>query len=120
MKMRLSHNFSFEASHRLDHLGPNHPCFPLHGHSYRVTIIVAGEVDPVTGFLIDYAELRRLVQPVIAKLDHTHLNDVGGLPLSTAEHISHWLWSRLKPTIPTLEEIIVRETPATGCSYRGE
>lgn len=120
MKMRLSHEFSFEASHRLDHLGPSHPCYPLHGHSYRVTIQVEGEVDPVTGFLIDYAELKRIVQPVITQLDHTHLNDVAGLSLSTTEHIAHWLWQRLKPVLPILTQIDIRETPATACIYRGE
>ena len=120
MKVRLSHAFSFEASHRLDHLGPNHPCFPLHGHSYRVTITVEGEVDLVTGFLIDYAELKRIVQPIIKQLDHTHLNDVSGLSLSTTEHIVHWLWKNLKPTLPILDEIAISETPATACIYRGE
>ncbi len=120
MKVRLSHDFSFEASHRLDHLGPDHPCFPLHGHSYRVTITVSGEVDPVSGFLIDYADLRKIAHPVIRQLDHKHLNDVPGLPLTSTEHVVHWLWNRLKPILPALDEIVLRETPSTSCAYRGE
>ena len=120
MKVRLSHEFRFEASHRLDHLGSDHPCFPLHGHSYHVTITVAGEVDQATGFLIDYADLSRIVTPAIKKLDHTHLNDVEGLPRSTTEFICRWLWDRLRPVLPMLEEIVIHETPATCCPYRGE
>jgi 6-pyruvoyltetrahydropterin/6-carboxytetrahydropterin synthase len=118
--VRLSQEFHFEASHRLSHLGPDHPCHPLHGHSYRVDIVISGEVNPTTGFLMDYAELQGIVQPVIKQLDHTHLNDVPGLPLSTTEHIADWLWKRLKPTLPMLVEITIRETPATACTYRGE
>jgi 6-pyruvoyltetrahydropterin/6-carboxytetrahydropterin synthase len=120
MKVRLSHQFHFEASHRLSHLGPDNPCYPLHGHSYRVEIVVSGDVDERTGFLIDYADLQRIVLPIIKPLDHTHLNDVPGLTLSTTEHIVHWLWARLKPALPILEEITIRETSATACTYRGE
>lgn len=120
MKTRLSHEFSFEASHRLDHLGSSHPCYPLHGHSYRVELVLEGEVDPATGFLMDYAEIRRLTLPVIKQLDHNHLNDVADLKYTTTEHIAAWLWARLKKVLPLLVEITVRESRFTGCTYRGE
>jgi 6-pyruvoyltetrahydropterin/6-carboxytetrahydropterin synthase len=120
VKMRLSHEFWFEASHRLDHLGPDHPCFPLHGHSYRVELIIEGTVDPKTGFLMDYADMKGIAAPVIRRLDHTHLNDITDLPLTTTEHIAHWLWQQLKPTLPALVEITIRESQATACIYRGE
>lgn len=113
-------DFSFEASHRLEHLGEDHPCFPLHGHSYHVTLEVGDRVDEKTGFVIDYADISKLAQPVLSKLDHTHLNDVEGLRFSTTEHIARWIWDRLKPAMPALHKIIISETPQTRCVYEGK
>ena len=120
MKVRLSKDFHFEASHVLEHLAAEHPCRRLHGHGYRVAVEVCGEVDPKTGFLIDYAELKRTVGPVIARLDHCHLNDIEGLKFTTAEHIAAWLWQQIKPKLPILSKITIHETASTHCEYVGE
>ena len=120
MKVTLHHEFRFEASHRLTHLPADHPCHPLHGHGYRVIVEVTGEVDADTGFLLDYADIERAVDPLIARLDHSHLNDIEGLPLATTEHIARWLWERLKPALPQLSAVTIYETPVTGCRYQGE
>jgi 6-pyruvoyltetrahydropterin/6-carboxytetrahydropterin synthase len=120
MKVKLSKDFRFEASHRLDHLPKEHPCHKLHGHGYRVAVEVYGDVDPVTGFLIDYAELKRIVGPIIATLDHSHLNDIEGLEYTSAEHIAAWLWKKVKPQLPILSKITIFETASTHCEYTGE
>ncbi|MEZ5313078.1 MAG: 6-carboxytetrahydropterin synthase [Thermoanaerobaculia bacterium] len=50
---------------------------PAHGHNYRLTIRLRGEVDPETGFLIDLGELDRMVRErVVDRLDHRHVNEV--------------------------------------------
>jgi 6-pyruvoyltetrahydropterin/6-carboxytetrahydropterin synthase len=120
MKVRLSRQFHFEASHALEHLPESHPCHPLHGHSYGVTVDVVGEVDETTGFLIDYADIHRAVKPTIDLLDHHHLNDVDGLRLSTTEYIAKFLWDRIKPRLPQLSRITISETGITRCEYEGE
>ena len=120
MNIRLSHRFYFEASHRLEHLGPGHPCYPLHGHSYQVELTIEGPVDPKTGFLMDYADIGKIALPVIDRLDHTHLNDIPDLKFTTTEFISHWLWDQLKPALPMLVEVSIRESRNTACTYRGE
>jgi len=120
MKVRLSRTFSFEASHRLDHLGVEHPCYNLHGHSYRVEIEVYGEVDETTGFLIDYSEIAKIVRSIVKRLDHTHLNDVEGLPLTSTEHIGRWLWERIQPELPILSRITIYETDSSKCVFEGE
>ncbi|HUV30590.1 MAG TPA: 6-carboxytetrahydropterin synthase QueD [Acidobacteriota bacterium] len=119
MRVKLSKQFHFEASHRLDHLPPEHPCHELHGHSYRVEVEVAGEVSETTGFLIDYHDLKRIVQPVIDRLDHKNLNDVDGLELTSTEYVSRWLWERIKPGLPILSRITVYETATSKCEYEG-
>jgi 6-pyruvoyltetrahydropterin/6-carboxytetrahydropterin synthase len=120
MKVRLTKEFRFEASHRLAHLPEDHPCYRLHGHGYRVEIEVYGEVDPETGFLLDYGDLKKIVQPVIAQLDHHHLNDIDGIQTTSAEHIVFWLWQAIKPKLPLLSRIVLHETGSTSCEYRGE
>jgi 6-pyruvoyl tetrahydropterin synthase/QueD family protein len=120
VKARLSKEFRFEASHRLQHLPEEHPCFRLHGHSYRVEIEVYGEVDPVTGFLIDYGDLKKVVMPIVHRLDHQHLNDIPGLKTTSAEHITLWLWEQIKPNLPELSRVVLFETSSTRCEYAGE
>lgn len=69
--MELTKEFRFEASHIL----PKHPgkCSRLHGHSWVLKVSVEGVINPETGFVMDYADLKKVVQPVIDKIDHTHL-----------------------------------------------
>lgn len=69
--MEISRDFAFEASHVL----PNHPgkCANLHGHSWKLIVAVEGEINKDTGMVMDYAELKRLVQPIVDDLDHSHL-----------------------------------------------
>ncbi len=120
MKVSLSQQFIFDASHRLAHLPADHPCHNLHGHTYTVIIEVSGEVDETSGFLIDYREIYRVVKPLIDQLDHRHLNDVPGLEKPTTEIIARWLWQQLKPSLPILNSISISETPFTRCTYRGD
>ncbi|MDZ4723571.1 MAG: 6-carboxytetrahydropterin synthase QueD [candidate division Zixibacteria bacterium] len=120
MKVTLTKEFRFEASHRLDHLPPSHPCYNLHGHSYRVLIQVHGKVDETTGFLIDYADIKRIVDPIVSRLDHTHLNNVDGLSITSTEFIARWLWERIKPNLAILSKIIIEETQSSSCEYSGE
>ncbi len=119
MRVTLTKQFRFEASHRLDHLPVDHPCHNLHGHSYQVEVTLTGDVNPATGFLIDYADIKRSVQPIIDQLDHSHLNDVEDLRYSTTELIAEWLWQRIKPRLPDLTKITIMETATTRCEYTG-
>ena len=93
MKVRLTKTFRFEAAHDLPTFPEGHKCRRLHGHSYRFDVIVAGEVDPSRGYLVDYGDIKRVVDPIVRRLDHYYLNDIAGLENSTAENLSRWLWS---------------------------
>ena len=120
MKAELSKTFRFDAGHYLPNVPSDHKCARPHGHSYRVTVVVAGEVDARTGWVMDFGEIKRVVEPLIAQLDHTNLNDVKGLANPTSEQIAKWLWDRIQPEIGQLHSITVSETESTSCTYRGE
>jgi 6-pyruvoyltetrahydropterin/6-carboxytetrahydropterin synthase len=112
--------FSFEAAHRLPHVPDGHKCGRLHGHSFRVALHVAGAVEPESGWLIDYAEIKQRFGPLLAMLDHTYLNEIEGLDNPTSENIARWIWERIKPSLPQLTQVVVRETCTCGVIYRGE
>ncbi len=118
-RVTLTHAFTFEAAHLLPRLPASHKCRRLHGHSFRAEVLVAGEIDPTLGWLIDYATIKEATEPVRAALDHYYLNEVPGLENPTSEMIAIWIWRRLAPVLPGLVEVRVHETCNNGCSYRG-
>ena len=119
MKMELRKTFQFEAAHLLPHLPKSHKCRRLHGHSFRVEIVVAGECDPKIGWLMDYADIGAHFKPIWEKLDHRYLNEIPGLENPTSENLAVWIWTRLKPKLPLLTEVVVAETCVARCVYRG-
>jgi 6-pyruvoyltetrahydropterin/6-carboxytetrahydropterin synthase len=119
MRIELVREYRFEAAHRLPRLPATHKCHRLHGHSFRFEVALGGEVDPHTGFLLDFADVDAVVAPVVARLDHTYLNEIDGLDNPTSEILAHWLWTRLRPGLPQLEAVTVAETCDARCIYRG-
>ena len=117
--VRLIKSFTFEAAHRLPHMPPESKCYRLHGHSFKVDLVCAGRPDPHTGVLIDFAEIKRAFEPFYDMLDHHCLNEVAGLENPTAENIAIWIWSKVRPLIPTLAEVRVHETCTSACEYSG-
>jgi 6-pyruvoyltetrahydropterin/6-carboxytetrahydropterin synthase len=121
VRVELSRSFRFEAAHRLPMVPPEHKCYRVHGHSFVVDVVVAGEVDPALGWLVDFGEIAARVEPLLKnELDHRLLNDVAGLENPTSEVLCGWLWNRLQPMVPHLHAITVHETCTARCTYRGD
>jgi 6-pyruvoyltetrahydropterin/6-carboxytetrahydropterin synthase len=115
-RMRLDVEFRFSAAHRLPRY--EGPCFRLHGHNYRFFVAVEGEVDPATGMIADFGEVKRIVQEqVLARADHRNMNDL--LENPTAENIARWIWEVLEPHVPGLAEVRLYEIPDSCVTYRG-
>jgi 6-pyruvoyltetrahydropterin/6-carboxytetrahydropterin synthase len=120
MPMTVIKEFRFESAHHLPHVPPGHKCGRIHGHSFRVEVHVSGEIDPHTGWVLDFADIKTVCKPLVEMLDHRYLNqDVPGLDNPTSEVIAVWVWDRLKPTLPGLSAIVVHETCTARCEYRG-
>jgi len=113
---RISKQFSFSASHILDHLPSDHPCARIHGHNYLVTTHLKSDSLNQYGFVKDYKSLAFVKQMIDETLDHQHLNDRMCVP-PTSENIARFLYDRLKPEIPELYAVEVSETPQTTCIY---
>jgi len=125
----------FNAAHRLhnparsdqwnrDTFGPcNNPNF--HGHNYELDVLVEGEIDPATGYVLDVSVLKRIVDEVVlAVLDHRNLNlDVPWFRdrLPSAENIAVFCWEQIAPRIPAgrLKLLRLWETPRNYVEYQG-
>jgi 6-pyruvoyltetrahydropterin/6-carboxytetrahydropterin synthase len=119
MRVELAREYRFEAAHRLPRLPAEHKCARLHGHSFRIEVVLEGEVDDRTGFLIDFGDVDQLLQPIIERLDHYYLNEIEGLENPTSEVLAAWVWRRVQPALPILKAVTVAETCDARCTYRG-
>ncbi len=118
--MEIFHEFTFEAAHHLPNTPEGHKCRRLHGHSFRVQVCLAGPVDPLAGWVMDFDHVKAACEPARLALDHYCLNDIAGLENPTSENVARWLWRRLKPALPLLAHVKIWETCEAGCVYRGE
>ncbi len=118
--MEIFKVFKFDAAHYLPCVPSGHKCARMHGHSFRVKIHVSGEEDPRMGWVMDFADITAVFEPILEQLDHKNLNDIEGLDNPTSENLCRWIWRRLKPVLPPLSKIVVQESPESGCVYRGE
>ena len=97
-----------------------------HGHNYVLEVIVAGEVNPKTGYVIDLKELKRIIiENVISKVDHKHFNyDVDFMKgiNPTSENIAIAIWNQLVDKIPSgkLYSVKLYETENNYIEYKGK
>ncbi len=117
--MEIYKEFRIEAAHLLPNVPAGHKCGRLHGHSFVVRVVVCGEVDSDSGWIMDFADIKEIFQPIYQQLDHYYLNDIEGLENPTSENLAKWIWSRLKAELPMLSQIEVKETCNSGCVYSG-
>lgn len=117
--MELFKLFTIEAAHLLPQLPEGHKCRRLHGHSFRIEAHITGPVTQPLGWVRDFSDIGQAFRPIYEQLDHHYLNEIEGLENPTSENLARWIWQRLKPALPELSQIVVRETCTSGCIYRG-
>lgn len=117
MKFQLKKSFQIESARSLPNLPKDHPCSRVHGHSFKVTLSLCGELDPKLGWLIDYHDIQKIAAPILAKIDHRLLNEVPGLENPTTENLCAWLYKNLLHSLPQLTQVTINETHDTECSY---
>lgn len=84
----------------------------LRRHLYR------GEVDPHTGWIRDFAEIKAIFKPIYERLDPDLPERRPGLENPTSRNLAKWIWQELKPLLPELSRIRVHETCAKWLQYR--
>ncbi len=119
----LTCEYFFEASHQLrrdDWSDAQNEevygqCVRLHGHSYRLVVMLRGPVDDATGMVINFRDVKEVVSArILSRLDHRHLNDVVA-DLTTAENICWWIARELYEDLgPHLHRLELWETRTCG------
>ncbi len=116
----VSKELVFDSAHFItDHPGK---CENLHGGRYNLIVKIRGQIDALTGFVIDYGYLKSVVKhQVIEKLDHQTLNYVSAdlAWRSSTELLNVFIWEQLIDYLPGLQELQTYETTQSYCSYRG-
>ena len=139
MKAHLGRRYRLSASHRLfseslseaENQNVYGKCANPHGHghNYTLEVTVAGDPDPVTGFVVDLKWLKDVMErEVLAAYDHRHLNlevPEFAKAIPTTENISIAAWKRLEAAVSAahgarLSRVRVYETPEIFAEYRGE
>lgn len=133
--VRVTRRVHFSAALRLNNpalsVEENRQTFGLcnspnwYGHNYEMDVTVEGEIDPVTGYVIDLQDIKDAAEAVIGDLDHRNLNlDVEWLQgiLPSTENLVVAMWNRLEPRISRgrLAKVVLWETPRNYVEYTGE
>lgn len=135
MRVKVSRQAHFNAAHRLYRadwsFDKNQEVFGLcnnpnyHGHNYELIVSVTGEIDPITGYVMDMKVLKDLIKSEVENaFDHKNLN----LEVSefkemnpTAENIAVVIYNKLRPHIEADKdiEVVLYETPRNFVTYSG-
>ncbi|MGE3756689.1 MAG: 6-pyruvoyl tetrahydropterin synthase family protein [Pseudobdellovibrionaceae bacterium] len=113
----LRQHFHLESARYLPHLPKSHPCSRMHGHSFKVTLVMEGPLDSKVGWVIDYNDVKAAAGPIFSEIDHRCLNEVSGLENPTTEILTAWIFEKVKARLPDLVQVIVAETADTECRY---
>lgn len=115
----------FDAAHRLPNY--NGPCSNLHGHRWEVEVCYECDtIDPKSGMVIDFKDIKGKLRLVVGRLDHTHLNQKVLNP--TAEMLAVYIWDKLDRDYTNVEPVTrvvslvyvkVWESPDAMVEYRG-
>ena len=117
--MQIFKQFTFDSAHFLPNVPEGHKCKEIHGHTYHLTVYLDGDLDEKLGWVIDFTDVKNVIDPIIKSIDHQFLNNISGLENPTSEVMAIWLWNKIKPELPQLSKIELNETPTSGVIYEG-
>lgn len=124
-EVRIAKEFHWEMGHRLPFHGGG--CQNIHGHSYRMRVELEGSLD-ANGMVLDYFDLKEIVEPIVAQIDHSFLCDASDEAMlaffatnpmkhvvvpfrTTAENLTAWMLEQIAASLagyPNLSRLSVR------------
>ena len=115
---------TFAAGHALRNYKGK--CENVHGHNFKVQVTIEGETLDDTGMLVDFLDVRHLMQSVIARLDHQFLNEIAPFDVRnpSAENIAEYFHEEMTgglastPVPVKIREVKVWETDIQSATYR--
>lgn len=113
-------DYSFSAGHAIR--GHTRGCQNLHGHNYRVRVHVAAESLDALGMVIDFADLKAIIDDVVGRFDHAVINDLPPFDQrnTTAELLAQYVFDEIAPRLPAermVRRVEVWETETSCAIY---
>jgi 6-pyruvoyltetrahydropterin/6-carboxytetrahydropterin synthase len=100
-------------------------CENIHGHNWRVQVVIEGEQLDGTGLLVDFIDVKDLMGSVIARLDHQFLNEVAPFDVKnpSAENIAEYFYEQMStglaatPVPVRIRQVKIWETDIQSATY---
>lgn len=108
---------TFDSAHCLKDY--NGACSRLHGHTYRTIVRFRCKELDASGIAIDFAQAKRVIREIIARLDHQYINDLEHFKdsSSSAENIASYIYYLVKESLPQIHSVSIWETPTNCATY---
>jgi|SRR5580704_14578463 6-pyruvoyltetrahydropterin/6-carboxytetrahydropterin synthase len=115
---------TFAAAHALRNYKGG--CETVHGHNFKVQVVISGERLDDTGLLVDFIDVKSLMGRVMARLDHQFLNEIAPFDVKnpSAENIAEYFYSQMTsgledtPVPVRIREVKIWETEIQSATYR--
>jgi len=115
---------SFAAAHALRNYKGG--CENVHGHNFKVQIVISGERLDDAGLLVDFIDVKNLMGQILARLDHQNLNEIPPFDVKnpSAENIAEYICTEMTgglvntPVPVRIREVKVWETEIQSATYR--
>lgn len=111
---------TFSAAHSLRYYKGK--CEKLHGHNWKVELILQGLKLNKIGILYDFTDLKRILKEIISNLDHKHLNEIPVFNRTnpTSENIAKYIYDNAKHRIDGVSRVKVWESETSSATYKGD
>ena len=99
-------------------------CENVHGHNWKVQVVIEGEALDEAGMLIDFLEVKRIMDAIILRLDHKFLNEVPPFDSvnpsaeNLARHFCEQMTGSLNGSVARIKEVKIWETGIQSATYR--
>jgi 6-pyruvoyltetrahydropterin/6-carboxytetrahydropterin synthase len=114
---------TFAAGHALRNYKGR--CENVHGHNFKVQVVIEGEELDETGLLVDFLDVKAAMQKIIDRLDHVFLNDIAPFDVKnpSAENIAEYFYQEMTQSLGAgvpvrIREVRIWETDIQSAAYR--
>ncbi|MBZ5606502.1 MAG: 6-carboxytetrahydropterin synthase QueD [Acidobacteriia bacterium] len=114
---------TFAAGHALRNYKGK--CENVHGHNFRVQVVIEGEKLDEAGLLVDFLDVKSAMRTIIDRLDHVFLNDISPFDVKnpSAENIAEYFYVELSKSLTAsvpvrLREVKIWETDIQSATFR--
>ncbi len=99
-------------------------CERLHGHNWRVDVVVRAERLDALGMVVDFREVKAITSSLLEELDHHYLNELPAFEEAnpTTENVARWVFEKLAGNLPegvVMHKVTAWESENCGASYWG-